>query len=242
MKIFCLDTETSAWTRDGKVVQIAIVDDKYRQEWLINPESYIHPWCIAIHKITPSMVADKPNFRSSEAYEELMMRLMNDEVLVAHHAPFDISILCNEWVYIEKYICTCKVARKILRKDWVPRFWLQFLKEYLNLEARNCSDTLTWYAHSALYDTVVLYWLYKYLYEKIQIAHPLRDPNEVMYEITQTSQPVRTLWFWKYKWKSLKLISQIDIWYLRWLYESEMSQPPAKRKASLITWLRTYIS
>jgi len=43
MKTFCLDTETSAGSRDGKIVQVAIVDESYREEWLINPESYIQP-------------------------------------------------------------------------------------------------------------------------------------------------------------------------------------------------------
>ncbi|MDA9129062.1 exonuclease domain-containing protein [Candidatus Gracilibacteria bacterium] len=136
MKVFCLDTETSAGSRDGKIVQVAIVDEEFRQEWLINPESYIQPGCIAVHKITPEMVQDKPNFFASGAYKELQKRLDNDEILIAHHAPFDTAILANEGVHIEKYICTCKVARKILKADGVPRFGLQFLKDYLKLEKK----------------------------------------------------------------------------------------------------------
>jgi len=49
-----------------------------------------------VHRITPDMVADKPNFKSSRAYKELQKRLANDEVLIAHHAPFDTVILANE--------------------------------------------------------------------------------------------------------------------------------------------------
>ncbi len=241
MKTFCLDTETSAGSRDGKIVQVAIVDEAYRQEWLINHESYIQPGCIAVHRITPDMVADKPNFKSSDAYKELQKRLDNDEILIAHHAPFDTAILANEWVHIEKYICTCKVARKILRPDWVPKFGLQFLKEYLDLEALNSDDTLTGYAHSALYDTIVLYWLYRYLYKKIEDRYPGEDPHEVMYSITHDVKPMKLLKFWKYKGRSLVDVANIDRGYLHWLYESEMNNPPAKRKASLIAWLRQYI-
>ena len=96
MKIFCLDTETSAGSRDGKIVQVAIVDESYREEWLINPNSYIQPGCIAVHKITPDMVRDKPLFKDSEAYTEQKKRMDNGEILIAHHAPFDITILANE--------------------------------------------------------------------------------------------------------------------------------------------------
>jgi len=96
---------------------MAIVDESYREEWLINPESYIQPGCIAVHKITPDMVADKPNFKNSDAYRELQRRLENNEILIAHHAPFDTAILANEGVHIEKFICTCKVARKILKSE-----------------------------------------------------------------------------------------------------------------------------
>jgi len=241
MKVFCLDTETSAWSRDGRVVQIAIVDDSFRQEWLINPESHIQPWCIAVHRITPEMVQDKPNFKSSHASRELKKRLDDDQVLIAHHAPFDTAILANEWVDIRRYICTCKVARKILKKDGVPKFGLQFLKEYLDLEWVNSDDILTWYAHSALYDTVVLYWLYKYLYKKIEDLYPWQDPHEVMYSITHDVIPVRFFRFWKYKWRSLIDVSNIDAWYLRWLYDSEMQLPPAKRKQALIAGLTPHV-
>jgi len=241
VKVFCLDTETSAGMRDGKVMQLAIVDEEYRGEWLVNPKSYIQPGCIAVHKITPEMVADKPEFTQSEWYSELMKRMDNGEYLIAHHAPFDITILANEWVHIENYICSCKVARKILKDDWVPKFGLQFLKEYLRLEELNADDTLTWYAHSALYDTVVLYWLYKYLYEKILEKYPWENPHKVMYDITHDIAPTTRLTFWKYKWQSLKKIAETDIWYLKWLYKSEMQNPAPKRKKSLILWLEMFI-
>ena len=242
MKVFCLDTETSAGQRDGRVVQFAIVDDSYRWEWLVNPQSYIQPGCIAVHKITPDMVRDKPVFFESEWYDELRNRLNNGEVMIAHHAPFDIAILCNEWVYINKYIDTCKVARKILKADWVPRFGLQFLKDYLDLPWKNPWDTLTGYAHSALYDTIVLYWLYKYLYQKIQTLYPSEDPNQVMLEITMDVQKITRFRFWKYRWKTVSDIAKKDIWYLRWLYESEMKNPAPKRKKSLINALSEFVS
>lgn len=242
LKIFCLDTETSAGSRDGRIVQVAIVDENFRGEWLINPDSYIQPGCINVHKITPEMVADKPFFKQSEWYKELMRRVEDWQFLIAHHAPFDIWILSNEWVHLSNYICTCKVARKILKVHWVPRFWLQFLKDYLKLEEINSGDTLTWYAHSALYDTIVLYWLYKYLYVEIQTQFPWEDPHDIMYNITHDVSPTKRFTFWKYKWKSIKEISKIDIWYLKWLYNSEMENPEPKRRKSLIIWLEIYIS
>lgn len=221
MKVFCLDTETTAWMRTWRVVQYAIVSDGYEWERLVKPPTRISPATIKVHRITPAMVKNEPKFTDTLWYHELIRRIHEGEYLIAHHARFDVSILANEWVSVPRYICSCKVARKILKPEWVPRFGLQFLKEYLDLERLYAKQKLTGYAHSALYDTKVLYWLYMYLYSKIEILYPNKDPHEVMREITYDYKPLTRLSFGKYKWMSLTAISQKDKWYLIWLYNSE---------------------
>ncbi|MDA9129061.1 hypothetical protein N9J72_01120 [Candidatus Gracilibacteria bacterium] len=62
-----------------------------------------------------------------------------------------------------------------------------------------------------------------------------------MYEITHDYSPTKTLTFGKYKGKSLKNIAEQDLGYLKWLYSSEMKNPAAKRKKSLLAGLALYV-
>lgn len=235
MKVFCLDTETTAGMRTGRVVQYAIVSDDYEWERLVKPPTRISPATIKVHRITPAMVKDKPKFNDTQWYPELIQRLEAWEYLIAHHARFDMNILANEWVQVPNYICSCKVARAILKQDWVPRFGLQFLKDYLGLEEKYATEELEGYAHSALYDTKVLYRLYKYLYSKIEILYPNRDPHEVMREITYDFKPLTRLSFGKYKWKTIKSIWEIDKSYLLRLYCSEKKNSIPRQ--ALLKWI-----
>ena len=47
-------------------------------------------WNIAIHGITPAMVADRPRF---EAVWPEISSFIGDQIVVAHNASFDISVL-----------------------------------------------------------------------------------------------------------------------------------------------------
>lgn len=94
--------------RDGAV--------RERKELLIRPEPFeFNEYNIKIHNITPEMVIDKPTFKDywSEIYPYL-----NDRIVVAHNASFDIGVLLKtlDMYGIEfpnfSYLCTVKLSQK----------------------------------------------------------------------------------------------------------------------------------
>ena len=122
MKITCIDFET-ANRFHGSVCAVGVVvieKGKITQSknWLVKPHeshAYFEPFNITIHKITPEAVANSPEF--DKVYEELKPYLEN-AVLVAHNAVFDMSVIKK---VLDLYdiplpknmnICSCSIARK----------------------------------------------------------------------------------------------------------------------------------
>ncbi|MBR4591669.1 MAG: 3'-5' exonuclease [Elusimicrobiaceae bacterium] len=122
VKFACLDTETTGLfpAEGGKICEVAVsVSQGGRpvEEFttLVNPGIPMLPEVIAIHGITNEMVAKAPSFA------EILPRLLgvlDNCVLVAHNADFDISFLRAEFaacgVNFPPYpvIDTLKLARK----------------------------------------------------------------------------------------------------------------------------------
>lgn len=73
-------------------VQLAIIDSQGNAlfDELINPERDIEEKALSIHKITPDMVADKPNLRH---FEEQIKTLTDGKRLIIYNAGFDYPIL-----------------------------------------------------------------------------------------------------------------------------------------------------
>lgn len=83
---------------------------------LIKPnDTYFDPYCVQIHGITPSMVADKPSF--GEVWQDLSP-LFNRNLILAHNASFDMSVLrytLDEFGIpypFFPYNCTKNIAKK----------------------------------------------------------------------------------------------------------------------------------
>lgn len=100
--------------------------------WLIRPPrgiDYFNPFNIRLHGISSRDVADQPQF--NELWPEIY-RLINNEMLAAHNASFDISVLRRLLdVYNLRYpelefVCTCNIAR---------RTWGQLTNYSLNVVA-----------------------------------------------------------------------------------------------------------
>ncbi len=64
-----------------------------RFESLVDPERPISPGAFRVNRITPEMLAATPLF---EAVATPLLELMEDAVLVAHNAPFDLGFLAAE--------------------------------------------------------------------------------------------------------------------------------------------------
>ena len=89
-----LDTETTGldYTRE-RMVEFAAVrleNGKIKDEFqtLINPEQHIRKSSIAIHGITPEMVADAPT--EAEVLPKIL-EFIGDYPIVAHNVIFDYS-------------------------------------------------------------------------------------------------------------------------------------------------------
>lgn len=101
LKFACLDTETTGLSPDtgGKICEIAVSvsqGGRVVEEFstLLNPGVPMLPEVVAIHGITNEMVADAPTFA------DILPRLLgvlDDCVIVAHNADFDLSFLRAEF-------------------------------------------------------------------------------------------------------------------------------------------------
>lgn len=96
--------------KDGRVID--------ELTWFVSPPEhlrYFNPYNVQIHGITGEVVAGKPEF--NEIWPEIRA-IMSDQIVVAHNASFDISVLRQllDLYHLEyarmRFICTCCVARK----------------------------------------------------------------------------------------------------------------------------------
>lgn len=118
-----------------------------QHDHLVNPETQFAPFHIALTGITPEMVADKPTF--PQLWQELEP-LFDSGLLVAHNAPFDLSVLAKclrdygiVWRPRVHYACTCQMSRRLLPQ--LPNHKLNTLCDFLGLELdhhRAGSDSL----------------------------------------------------------------------------------------------------
>ena len=122
IKFACLDTETTGLSPEGggKICEVALSvsrGGRVLEEFstLLNPGMPMHPDVIAIHGITNEMVASAPSF--ADVLPKLLS-LLDDCVIVAHNADFDVSFLKSEFaqcgMHFPPYpvVDTLKLARK----------------------------------------------------------------------------------------------------------------------------------
>lgn len=122
IRFACLDTETTGLSPEtgGKICEIAVsvsqggrVVDEFST--LLNPGLPMSPEVIAIHGITNEMVKDAPSFAD---IMPKLLGLLDDSVIVAHNADFDVSFLRAEFascgMRFPPYpvVDTLKLARK----------------------------------------------------------------------------------------------------------------------------------
>jgi len=83
---------------------------------LINPETYISPFIVALTGISNEMVAEAPKW---EEVADKIEELTRGRVFVAHNVRFDYSFVCNEFKrmgkrYHRRQLCTVRLSRAIL--------------------------------------------------------------------------------------------------------------------------------
>jgi len=161
------------------------------------------------------MVEDKEPFVTSQMKKELSV-LLEDHILVAHNAIFDIEMLFKEGVKTPRFICTLKIARFLDTEGVIPEYNLQYLRYYLELDV----DAQ---AHNAEDDVKVLEALFKRQYARMMKEYG--DHESVIAKMIEVSgQPslFKVFMFGKYRGKKLEDILSIDRPYMEWLLEKKL--------------------
>ena len=214
MYIF-LDTETTGTGADDRLCQIAFKTEQGEVvDELFNPGRPISIEAMAVHHITNEMVADKPPFKGSPAYDRLKQLLNHDQgILVAHNAQFDVEMLQKEGLKAERVICTYKLARHLDPQGSIPQYSLQYLRYFLKLEI----DAVP---HSALGDILVLEGLFQRIRARFE-QDGEKDPAVRMQALSSAPVLVARMPFGKHKGQMMEEIPED---YLRWLLSTDIDE------------------
>lgn len=217
MKIIFLDTETTTGDLSiARLIQLAYrippnepINELFRSTEPITYEAS------AVHHITNTMVENKPLFYEAETYQRLK-DLLNEHVLIAHNAKFDIQILNNEGITVPRHICTLKLARRYLRLDQMGQSLSGYSMQYLRYAIKGL-DIDGAVAHDAAGDIAVLEKLFDHL--KSYVAEDLGTFDEAailerMVQISTEPSLLTRIGFGKYRGQSF---DTIDTSYLTWL-------------------------
>jgi DNA polymerase III epsilon subunit family exonuclease len=106
---------------------------------LVNPETSIPPFIVALTGITDAMVRNAPKF--SEVIPDFL-DFIGDAVLVAHNAHFDIRFLNNEigriydgYRVANPHLCTVQLSRKLLPQ--IENHRLHTVADYYSISIEN---------------------------------------------------------------------------------------------------------
>jgi DNA polymerase-3 subunit epsilon len=126
-------------------IGLAIVEDGCivsRKYWLVKPHkkyNYFHPFNVTIHGITKDMVKDSDEFNT--IYENELLPLLQDRIVIAHNAAFDMSALRHvldvygiDYPQIQ-YLCTYKAALKTW--DHLENYKLDTVSRFLNFQFKH---------------------------------------------------------------------------------------------------------
>jgi exodeoxyribonuclease X len=212
-----LDTETTGKGPLDRLCQVAYKFNGTEKEALFLPPLPIEIEAMAVTHITNKMVADKESFFDSAMKKELAEIFSVGNILVAHNAAFDVEMLKREDLAVEKIIDTFKIAQHLDKNAEVPRFGLQYLRYYFDLEVENAM------AHDALGDVRVLEKLFENFFEKMILEVGSEEAAiEKMLEISKKPIFVKKFNFGKYNGKLVGEVAMQDKRYLRWLWEEKI--------------------
>lgn len=217
MKYIFLDTETTGKEKDDCLIQIAYKSNEIVVNELFKPTKKIEIEAMAVHHITEKMVMDKPLFKNSKVYEAIEM-LLDENILIAHNASFDVDMLKREDIETKNVICTRKVASVLDTNGSIGSYGLQYLRYYLDLDVEGI-------AHDALGDVLVLEKLFHRLLSKMKVAMNEEDAIAEMLKISSQPMLIRQFKFGKHNGKTVKEILETNRDYLQWLLEQKLAKP-----------------
>lgn len=207
-----LDTETTGLGADGRLCQVAYKFKGEEFESLFKPPIPIEIDAMAVTHITNKMVEDKEKFQGSQMQKDLIEIFSGKNILVAHNARYDAEILLKDDVDVDLTIDTLKIAHCLDVDGNIPKYNLQYLRYYLELDVKDAN------AHDALGDIRVLEELFNRQFNKMM--DKVKDEKKVLEEmIAISSRPVliKKINFGKYNGEKVADVARMDRRYLEWL-------------------------
>lgn len=223
MRILFFDTETTGNGDKDRLCQLAI-KERGMEKPIVNA-TYLPPVPIsiesmAVHHITPKMVANRPLFAEAEEYSVLKSLFEHpDTIAVAHNAAFDLGMFAREGIIPAQHICTYKVARALDPEEKIGKYQLQYLRYLLGLEIEA-------EAHDAFGDVLVLEGVFERLCAKA-VEQEGNEEAAIQKMLAISAQPMlfTTLRFGKYNGKRIEEIARTDRRYLEWLLGEKKKNP-----------------
>jgi DNA polymerase III epsilon subunit-like protein len=216
-QLIFLDTETTGIGPDDRLCQVAYKFQGVEKEALYKPPVAIGIDAMAVAHITNKMVAEKELFLESEMHKNLAEIFSGEHILVAHNAGFDAEMLKREKLEPKQLIDTFKLAQYLDTEGEVPKYALQYLRYYYELEVENAP------AHDALGDIRVLEKLFDFYFQKMLIGG--KEEVAVLEEMLAVSaRPVlvKKFNFGKYIGQNVADVAQRDRGYLQWLLNEKI--------------------
>jgi DNA polymerase-3 subunit epsilon len=221
----CIDCETTGLDLNkDRVIEVAVVRFTLEQvldqfESLIDPECLIPESSIAIHNITPDMVAGKPKIGD---LVHNLLQLIGKDIIVGHGVGFDIELIAlaadragiPHTLRANRFLDTLRMARLYGES---PTNSLEQLRLHFNIQFEG--------AHRAMNDVVVNCEVFKYLAKMYKSTQHLFDA---------LSKPIRLklMPLGKHKGRPFK---EVPLQYLQWAASKEFDQ-------DLLFSIRTEIS
>lgn len=235
-KLLFIDTETTGTEERDRLIQVAYKIEDRTENQMFKAEVPINKVAMSIHHVTDKIVAGKPTFVGSPAYNDLKSLSEDEDVIfVAHNAKFDLGMLAKEGIVFPQYICTYKIAYA-LQDEAMANHQLQYLRYYYDLEV----DTGELSAHDALADIIVLDAVFMKLYEEVE-KKTKEDILAKMIDISSKPLLYQKINFGKYRGFNIKDIAVRDRQYLMWLLEQKISEPKEQQDENWIYTLNYYL-
>jgi len=155
------------------------------------PIKRIEESATAVHGISLQDVKYKLFFQESKEFEDLL-EFSRATTFVCHNAEYDLKVLAQEGIIPRFYICTMKVARKLLPSQ--PNYTLRGLYERIRFKVPEDNTK----AHDALGDVHVMIGLFTHLF-LIAKKRGLTDDQIIQDFENITKQIPNTMPFGKYR-------------------------------------------
>jgi len=219
-KLIFLDTETTGndLVKD-RLCQVAYEGEEELEVKNFKPPIPISVKAMSVTHITNKIVEKEKAFKDSK-FSKKLQKILNENIMVAHNAKFDIAMLENEGLKIGKFICTFRLARYLDDDDKIPEYNLQFLRYYYQTEI-NATP------HTAEGDVKVLKAIFEYIYELAKEKAPKASRKEIinrMIEISSRPVFIKKFPFGKYIGERIEDIFKKDRGYLEWLYKIKKAE------------------